>query len=139
MPNSALNVSFIHITIRIPLGVVGMIIIALFLHLPVEEQDLQNKLKRIDYAGTACYTSSFSLLNESFYIGILLVMGATVLFMLAMSFISQGYPWESPLIVVSVNKDVIVNGRFDSCNIGSDGICHGSCCFVDPCRDQSCH
>lgn len=54
MPNSALNTSFIHITVRIPLGVVGMIIIALFLHLPVEEQDLQNKLTRIDYAGTAC-------------------------------------------------------------------------------------
>lgn len=43
------------------------------------------------------------------FIGILLVMGATVLFMLAMSFISQGYPWESPLIVVSENKDVIVD------------------------------
>ncbi|CDH58634.1 tetracycline efflux protein [Lichtheimia corymbifera JMRC:FSU:9682] len=65
----------------IPLGLIGMIIIGLFLHLPVEEQDLRNKLKRIDYAG------------------ILMVMGATVLFMLAMSFISQGYPWESPLIV----------------------------------------
>lgn len=29
-----------------------MIIIALFLDLPVEKQDLRNKLKRIDYAGT---------------------------------------------------------------------------------------
>lgn len=48
------------------------------------------------------------LLDDFLYIGILLAMGATSLFMLAMSFISQGYPWESSLIVVSGNKDVIV-------------------------------
>ncbi|KAJ8662568.1 hypothetical protein O0I10_001529 [Lichtheimia ornata] len=65
----------------IPPGVIGMIIIALFLHLPIEKEDLSTKLKRIDYAG------------------ILLVMVATVLFMLAMSFITQGYPWQSPLII----------------------------------------
>ncbi|KAI7880134.1 MFS general substrate transporter [Lichtheimia hyalospora FSU 10163] len=36
-------------------------------------------------------------------------MGATVLFMLAMSFISQGYPWESPLIIAPmVSATVLV-------------------------------
>ncbi|CDH58633.1 mfs general substrate transporter [Lichtheimia corymbifera JMRC:FSU:9682] len=83
---------FVALLLAIPPGAIGMIIIALFLHLPIEKEELRTKLKRIDYAG------------------IFLVMGATVLFMLAMSFISQGYPWGSPLIIAPLVSTILLVG-----------------------------
>ena len=36
----------------LPIGGVAVIILVIFLHLPMEKQDLKTKLKRVDYAGT---------------------------------------------------------------------------------------
>lgn len=37
----------------LPIGGVAVIILVIFLHLPMEKQDLKTKLERVDYAGTA--------------------------------------------------------------------------------------
>lgn len=36
----------------LPIGGVAVVILVIFLHLPMEKQDLKTKLKRVDYAGT---------------------------------------------------------------------------------------
>ena len=67
----------------LPIGAIGIAIIYFFFHMPVEEQKFKDRLKRIDYAGN------------------LLVLVAGTLFLLAMNFGGQTYPWGSAAVIVS--------------------------------------
>ena len=66
-----------------PIGAVSLVILFFFLHLPTPKQNLKEKLKRIDYAGN------------------FLVLGAATLFLLAMNFGGQTFPWKSAAVIVS--------------------------------------
>ncbi|KAI8140962.1 major facilitator superfamily domain-containing protein [Fennellomyces sp. T-0311] len=68
--------------INLPIGVVAAAILYFFLHLPTEKQTFKDKLKRIDYAGS------------------FLVLGAGILFLLAMNFGGQTFPWNSAVVIV---------------------------------------
>ncbi|KAI9495948.1 major facilitator superfamily domain-containing protein [Zychaea mexicana] len=67
--------------INLPIGGVALVILFFFLHLPMEKQDLKAKLKRIDYAGN------------------FLVLAAATLFLLAMNFGGQTFPWDSAAVI----------------------------------------
>ncbi|KAI9317564.1 major facilitator superfamily domain-containing protein [Dichotomocladium elegans] len=68
--------------INLPLGGVAVVILVIFLHLPTEKQNLMQKLKRVDYAGNV------------------LVLAAATLFLLAMNFGGQTFPWKSAAVIV---------------------------------------
>ena len=67
----------------LPIGAVALVILFFFLHLPTPKQNLKDKLKRIDYAGN------------------FLVLAAATLFLLAMNFGGQTFPWKSAAVIVS--------------------------------------
>ncbi|KAI7858692.1 major facilitator superfamily domain-containing protein [Circinella umbellata] len=67
--------------INLPIGAVALVILFFFLHLPTPKQNLKDKLKRIDYAGN------------------FLVLAAATLFLLAMNFGGQTFPWESAAVI----------------------------------------
>ncbi|KAI7857697.1 major facilitator superfamily domain-containing protein [Circinella umbellata] len=67
--------------INLPIGAVSLVILFFFLHLPTPKQNLKEKLKRIDYAGN------------------FLVLGAATLFLLAMNFGGQTFPWKSAAVI----------------------------------------
>ncbi|KAI7906628.1 major facilitator superfamily domain-containing protein [Cokeromyces recurvatus] len=68
--------------INLPIGGVAVIILLIFLHLPIPKGDFMQKLKRIDYLGTA------------------LVLLFSTLFLLAMNFGGQTFPWKSAAVIV---------------------------------------
>ncbi|KAI9247682.1 major facilitator superfamily domain-containing protein [Phascolomyces articulosus] len=68
--------------INLPIGGVALVILFFFLHLPTQKQNLKEKLKRIDYAGN------------------FLVLAAATLFLLAMNFGGQTFPWKSAAVIV---------------------------------------
>lgn len=59
-----------------------MLILVFFLHLPVPQGNLRDKLKRIDYVGT------------------FIVLAFATLFLLAMNFGGQTFPWKSAAVIV---------------------------------------
>lgn len=59
-----------------------MVVLVFFLHLPVPNGNLKDKLKRIDYIGT------------------LIVLAFATLFLLAMNFGGQTFPWKSAAVIV---------------------------------------
>ncbi|KAG2221339.1 hypothetical protein INT45_014023 [Circinella minor] len=67
--------------INLPIGAVALVILFFFLHLPTPKQNLKDKLKRIDYAGN------------------FLVLAAATLFLLAMNFGGQTFPWKSAAVI----------------------------------------
>ncbi|KAI8137956.1 major facilitator superfamily domain-containing protein [Fennellomyces sp. T-0311] len=67
--------------INLPIGGVATVILFFFLHLPMEKSNLKEKLKRIDYAGN------------------FLVLAAATLFLLAMNFGGQTFPWKSAAVI----------------------------------------
>ncbi|KAI8646263.1 major facilitator superfamily domain-containing protein [Parasitella parasitica] len=68
--------------INLPIGAVALAVLTFFLHLPVPKGDLKDKLKRIDYVGT------------------LIVLAFATLFLLAMNFGGQTFPWKSAAVIV---------------------------------------
>ncbi|KAI9480904.1 MAG: major facilitator superfamily domain-containing protein [Benjaminiella poitrasii] len=68
--------------INLPIGGIAVIILVIFLRLPVPKGDLKQKLKRIDYLGT------------------ILVLLFSTLFLLAMNFGGQTFPWKSAAVIV---------------------------------------
>ncbi|KAI7880135.1 MFS general substrate transporter, partial [Lichtheimia hyalospora FSU 10163] len=68
--------------VSIPIVVTSMVIMGTLLNIPIKKERFKTKAMRIDYAG------------------IFLVMIATTLFMLSMSFAAQGYSWDSMTIIV---------------------------------------
>lgn len=78
------NPEFITLTRRnsLPIGAVALAVLLFCLHLPVPKGSLKDKLKRIDYLGT------------------LTVLAAATLFLLAMNFGGQTFPWKSAAVIV---------------------------------------
>ncbi|KAI8367779.1 major facilitator superfamily domain-containing protein [Blakeslea trispora] len=68
--------------INLPIGAVALVILFFYLHMPVPKGDFKDKLKRIDYAGT------------------LTVLAFATLFLLAMNFGGQTFPWKSAAVIV---------------------------------------
>ncbi|KAI8147844.1 major facilitator superfamily domain-containing protein [Fennellomyces sp. T-0311] len=69
--------------INLPIGAIAAFLLLFFLRLPTEKQTLKDRLKRIDYAGN------------------FLALAAAVLFLLAMNFGGQMYPWQSAAVITS--------------------------------------
>ncbi|KAI8074951.1 major facilitator superfamily domain-containing protein [Gongronella butleri] len=67
--------------INLPIGGVAMIMLVIFLDLPSKKTTFLDKLKRIDYLGT------------------LLILAAALLFLLALNFGGQIYPWNSAAVI----------------------------------------
>jgi hypothetical protein len=66
----------------LPIGAVALFVLVFFLNLPTPTGGLKEKLKRIDYIGT------------------LIVLVFATLFLLAMNFGGQTYPWKSAAVIV---------------------------------------
>lgn len=66
----------------LPIGAVALIVLVLFLRLPTPQGKLTEKLKRVDYAGTV------------------LVLAFATLFLLALNFGGQTFPWKSAAVIV---------------------------------------
>ncbi|KAI8979392.1 major facilitator superfamily domain-containing protein [Mycotypha africana] len=80
--------------INLPIGAVALAVILFCLKLPVPKGSLRSKLKRIDYIGT------------------ILVLSAATLFLLAMNFGGQTFPWNHPGVVVPLVLVVVLIGVF---------------------------
>ncbi|KAG2221330.1 hypothetical protein INT45_014014 [Circinella minor] len=77
--------------INIPIAGLALVALFFFLHLPTEKQDLKQKLKRIDYGGN------------------FLALVAVTLFLLALNFGGQTFPWKSvPVIVCFVLTGIFI-------------------------------
>ena len=70
-------------TFSLPIGGVAIVILIIFLNLPVEKQNFKEKLLRIDYMGN------------------FLVLAAATLFLLALNFGGQTFPWKSAPVIAS--------------------------------------
>ncbi|KAI9272045.1 major facilitator superfamily domain-containing protein [Helicostylum pulchrum] len=68
--------------INLPIGAVAMVLLFVFLKMPVPQGNLKEKLKRIDYLGAV------------------IVLVFATLFLLAMNFGGQLYPWKSAAVIV---------------------------------------
>ncbi|KAI8973361.1 major facilitator superfamily domain-containing protein [Mycotypha africana] len=76
--------------INLPIGAVAMIVLFICLKLPVPKEKFSEKLKRIDYAGTA------------------IVLVFATLFLLALNFGGQTFPWKSAAVIVPLVLSVLL-------------------------------
>ncbi|CEG62906.1 hypothetical protein RMATCC62417_00146 [Rhizopus microsporus] len=76
--------------INLPIGAVAMVMIFFFLHLPIPKEGFIAKLKRIDFVGT------------------FIVLAFSTLFLLAMNFGGQTFPWKSAAVIVPLVLTVIL-------------------------------
>ncbi|KAH8548040.1 major facilitator superfamily domain-containing protein [Umbelopsis sp. PMI_123] len=68
--------------INLPIGAIAMAIIFFFLDSPIPSGTIKEKLKRVDYIGT------------------MIVLSFATLFLLAMNFGGQTFPWKSAAVIV---------------------------------------
>ncbi|KAI8378397.1 major facilitator superfamily domain-containing protein [Blakeslea trispora] len=68
--------------INLPIGAAAMAVLFVFLKLPTPHGKLSEKLKRVDYAGTV------------------IVLAFATLFLLALNFGGQTFPWKSAAVIV---------------------------------------
>ncbi|KAI7870012.1 major facilitator superfamily domain-containing protein [Spinellus fusiger] len=87
--------------INLPIGAIAMAMLVVFLDLPTPKENFKEKLRRVDYMGT------------------LIVLVSTTLFLLAMNFGGQTFPWKSAAVIVPlvltvplIGLLVYVEGRF---------------------------
>ncbi|CEJ01555.1 hypothetical protein RMCBS344292_15578 [Rhizopus microsporus] len=76
--------------INLPIGAVAMVMTFFFLHLPIPKEGFIAKLKRIDFVGT------------------FIVLAFSTLFLLAMNFGGQTFPWKSAAVIVPLVLTVIL-------------------------------
>ncbi|CEI89578.1 hypothetical protein RMCBS344292_03930 [Rhizopus microsporus] len=76
--------------INLPIGAVAMVMIFFFLYLPMPKEGFIAKLKRIDFVGT------------------FIVLAFSTLFLLAMNFGGQTFPWKSAAVIVPLVLTVIL-------------------------------
>lgn len=69
-----------------------MAMLIFFLRLPTPEGNLREKLKRVDYAGTV------------------IVLGFATLFLLALNFGGQTFPWKSAAVIVPLVLSFVLVG-----------------------------
>ncbi|KAI8330877.1 major facilitator superfamily domain-containing protein [Chlamydoabsidia padenii] len=67
--------------INLPIGGVALILLILFLDLPTQKTTFVDKLKRIDYVGT------------------FIILAAAILFLLALNFGGEIFPWKSAAVI----------------------------------------
>lgn len=99
----------------LPIGGVAVVILVIFLHLPMEKQDLKTKLKRVDYAGTyddgVVWGMHGCILTWQCEKGNFLVLAAATLLLLAMNFGGQTFPWKSAAVIVCTTIIFIMISR----------------------------
>ncbi|KAI7869912.1 major facilitator superfamily domain-containing protein [Spinellus fusiger] len=78
--------------INLPIGAVAIVMLFVFLDLPTPKGNFKEKLKRIDYIGT------------------LIVLISSTLFLLAMNFGGQVFPWSSAAVIVPLVLTVVLVG-----------------------------
>jgi Major Facilitator Superfamily len=89
---STSNVSLTNVCRSLPLGAVAMAIIFFFLDSPIPKGTIKEKLKRVDYVGT------------------LIVLSFATLFLLAMNFGGQTFPWNSAAVIVPLVLTIVLIG-----------------------------
>ncbi|KAF1796407.1 major facilitator superfamily domain-containing protein [Mucor lusitanicus] len=78
--------------INLPIGAVAMLVLFFFLRLPTPHGKLMDKLKRVDYAGTV------------------IVLAFATLFLLALNFGGQEFPWKSAAVIVPLVLSILLIG-----------------------------
>ncbi|KAL7323511.1 hypothetical protein PS15p_211397 [Mucor circinelloides] len=78
--------------INLPIGAVAMLVLFFFLRLPTPHGKLLDKLKRVDYAGTV------------------IVLAFATLFLLALNFGGQEFPWNSAAVIVPLVLSILLVG-----------------------------
>ncbi|KAG1384503.1 hypothetical protein G6F60_000658 [Rhizopus arrhizus] len=78
--------------INLPIGAIAITLIIFFLHLPIPQSKFSDKLKRVDYTGTA------------------IVLAFSTLFLLALNFGGQTFPWKSAAVIVPLVLSVLLVG-----------------------------
>ncbi|KAI8992588.1 major facilitator superfamily domain-containing protein [Pilobolus umbonatus] len=78
--------------INLPIGAVATLVLIFCLKLPVPQQKLSDKLKRIDYAGS------------------FIVLAFATLFLLALNFGGQTFPWKSAAVIVPLVLSFLLVG-----------------------------
>ncbi|KAG1151951.1 hypothetical protein G6F37_000717 [Rhizopus arrhizus] len=78
--------------INLPIGAIAIALITFFLHLPIPQSKFSDKLKRVDYTGTA------------------IVLAFSTLFLLALNFGGQTFPWKSAAVIVLLVLSVLLVG-----------------------------
>lgn len=76
--------------INLPIGAVAMVVLLVFLRLPTPKDKFSEKLKRVDYAGTV------------------IVLAFATLFLLALNFGGQTFPWKSAAVIVPLVLSVLL-------------------------------
>ncbi|KAI8050030.1 major facilitator superfamily domain-containing protein [Thamnidium elegans] len=78
--------------INLPIGAIAVVVLVLFLRLPTPQGKLSEKLKRVDYAGT------------------MIVLAFATLFLLALNFGGQTFPWKSAAVIIPLVLSVLLVG-----------------------------
>lgn len=78
--------------INLPIGAVAVAVLLYFLRLPTPKSKLSEKLKRVDYIGTV------------------IVLAFSTLFLLALNFGGQTFPWKSAAVIVPLVLSVLLVG-----------------------------
>lgn len=78
--------------INLPIGAIAIPILLYYLKLPTPQGKLSEKLKRVDYVGTV------------------IVLAFSTLFLLALNFGGQTFPWKSAAVIVPLILSVILVG-----------------------------
>ncbi|KAI8081919.1 major facilitator superfamily domain-containing protein [Gilbertella persicaria] len=78
--------------INLPIGATAMAVLIVFLKMPTPKDKLSDKLKRVDYVGT------------------LIVLAFATLFLLALNFGGQTFPWKSAAVIVPLVLSVLLVG-----------------------------
>lgn len=76
----------------LPIGAVAVAVLLYFLRLPTPKSKLSEKLKRVDYIGTV------------------IVLAFSTLFLLALNFGGQTFPWKSAAVIVPLVLSVLLVG-----------------------------
>ena len=95
------------IRISIPIGAASIAIVLVFLHLPIEKQDIKTKIMRIDFTGAYHYHRMASLrcsLNYYGCAGCALVLCAATLLLLAINFGGRIRTWGWVAVLVSIHS-----------------------------------
>ncbi|KAI8884005.1 MFS general substrate transporter [Backusella circina FSU 941] len=78
--------------INLPIGAIALVILVFFLRIPTPEGKLSEKLKKVDYAGTV------------------IVLAFATLFLLALNFGGQTFPWKSAAVIAPLVISILMIG-----------------------------
>ncbi|KAI8367381.1 major facilitator superfamily domain-containing protein [Choanephora cucurbitarum] len=88
-----------------------MAVLFVFLKLPTPKGKLSEKLKRVDYAGKRERTNNIELvLCKHHMLGTFIVLAFATLFLLALNFGGQTFPWKSAAVIVPLVLSIALVG-----------------------------